>query len=61
MDKYDILEYSRVKATTVSVRLQIYLYAFKNTNNYLFMRSSLHFHLPLLLHKMDTPSLVHES
>ena len=32
MDKYDTLEYSRVKATTVSVRLWIYLCAFKNTN-----------------------------
>ena len=32
MDKYDTLEYSRVKATTVSVHLRIYLCAFKNTN-----------------------------
>ena len=32
MDKYDTLEYSRVKATAVSVRLRIYLCAFKNTN-----------------------------
>ena len=29
MDKYDTLEYSRVKATTVSMRLRIYLCAFK--------------------------------
>ena len=29
MDKYDTLEYSRVKATMVSVRLQIYLCVFK--------------------------------
>jgi hypothetical protein len=29
MDKYDNLEYSRVKATAVSVCLRIYLYAFK--------------------------------
>ena len=34
VDKYDILEYSRVKATMVFVHLQIYLWAFKNTNNY---------------------------
>ena len=33
MDKYDTLEYSRVKATAVSARLRIYLCAFKNTNN----------------------------
>ena len=33
MDKYDTLEYSRVKATAVSVRLRIYLCAFKNTNS----------------------------
>ena len=32
MDKYDTIEYSRVKATTVSMRLRIYLCAFKNTN-----------------------------
>jgi hypothetical protein len=32
MDKYDTLEYSRVRATAVSVRLWIYLCAFKNTN-----------------------------
>ena len=32
MDKYDTLEYSQVKATMVSVRLRIYLCAFKNTN-----------------------------
>jgi hypothetical protein len=32
MDKYDTLEYSRVRATAVSVRLRIYLCAFKNTN-----------------------------
>ena len=32
MDKYDTLEYSWVKATTVSVRLQIYLFALTNTN-----------------------------
>jgi hypothetical protein len=32
VDKYDTLEYSRVKATTVFVRLRIYLCAFKNTN-----------------------------
>jgi hypothetical protein len=32
MDKYNTLEYSWVKATTVSVHLQIYLCAFKNTN-----------------------------
>ena len=29
MDKYDNLEYSRVRATTVFVQLQIYLCAFK--------------------------------
>jgi hypothetical protein len=29
VDKYDTLEYSRVKTTTVSVRLRIYLCAFK--------------------------------
>jgi hypothetical protein len=33
MDKYDTLEYSWVKATSVSVRLQIYLCALINTNN----------------------------
>ena len=33
MDKYDTLEYSRVKATTVSVRLWIYLCMLKYTNN----------------------------
>ena len=32
MDKYDTLEYSRVKATMISVHLWIYLCAFKNTN-----------------------------
>jgi hypothetical protein len=32
VDKYDTLEYSRVKATAVSVRLWIYLCAFKNIN-----------------------------
>jgi hypothetical protein len=32
MDKYDILEYSWVRATAVSVRFQIYLCVFKNTN-----------------------------
>jgi hypothetical protein len=32
VDKYDILEYSWVKATTVSVFLRIYPCAFKNTN-----------------------------
>ena len=32
MDKYDTLEYSRVKAIAVSVHLRIYLCAFKNTN-----------------------------
>ena len=32
MDKYDTLEYSWVKATTVFVHLRIYLCAFKNTN-----------------------------
>ena len=32
MDKYDTLEYSWVKATTVSVRLRINLCVFKNTN-----------------------------
>ena len=32
MDKYDTLEYSRMKATAVSVCLRIYLCAFKNTN-----------------------------
>ena len=32
MDKYDTLEYSRVKATTVSMHLWIYLCAFENTN-----------------------------
>jgi len=32
MDKYDTLEYSRVKGTAVSVCLRIYLCAFKNTN-----------------------------
>ena len=32
MDKYDTLEYSRVKATAVSICLQIYLCAIKNTN-----------------------------
>ena len=32
MDKYDTLEYFQVKATAVSVRLWIYLCAFKNTN-----------------------------
>jgi hypothetical protein len=30
MDKYDTLEYSQVKATTVSMCLQIYLFAFEN-------------------------------
>ena len=29
MDKYDTLEYSRVKATAISMRLWIYLCAFK--------------------------------
>jgi hypothetical protein len=33
MNKYDTLEYSQVKATTVSVRLRIYLFAFENANN----------------------------
>jgi len=32
MDKYDILEYSWVKATTVSMRLQISLFELTNTN-----------------------------
>ena len=32
MDKYDTLEYSLVKATTVSVRLRISLFALTNTN-----------------------------
>ena len=32
MDKYDTLEYSWVKATTVSVRLRIYLFVLINTN-----------------------------
>ena len=32
MDKYNTLEYFRVKATMVSVLLWIYLCAFKNTN-----------------------------
>jgi hypothetical protein len=32
MDKYVTLEYSWVKVTTVSMRLQIYLYALTNTN-----------------------------
>jgi hypothetical protein len=32
VDKYDTLEYSWVKATMVSMRLRIYLCAFKNTN-----------------------------
>ena len=32
MDKYDTLEYSLVKATLVSVRLQISLCALINTN-----------------------------
>jgi hypothetical protein len=31
-DKYDILEYSWVKATTVSIRLRISLFALTNTN-----------------------------
>jgi hypothetical protein len=34
VDKYDTLEYSRVKAITVFVRLRIYLCAFKNINKY---------------------------
>ena len=33
MDKYNTLEYFWVKATSVSVRLWIYLCAFKNTDN----------------------------
>ena len=32
VDKYDTLEYSWVKATSVSMCLQIYLYALINTN-----------------------------
>ena len=32
MDKYDTLEYSWVKVTTVSVHLQISLFALTNTN-----------------------------
>ena len=32
MDKYDILEYSWVKATMVSVRLRIPMFALINTN-----------------------------
>jgi hypothetical protein len=32
VDKYDTLEYSRVKATAVSMCLQIYLFAFENAN-----------------------------
>ena len=32
MDKYDTLEYSWVKVTTVSVRLWISLFALTNTN-----------------------------
>ena len=31
-DKYDTLEYSWVKATTVSVHLRIYVFALTNTN-----------------------------
>ena len=34
MDKYDTLEYSRVKATMISMCLRIYLCAFKNTNTH---------------------------
>jgi hypothetical protein len=33
MDKYDALEYSWVKATSVSMSLRIYLCALINTNN----------------------------
>ena len=32
MDKYDTLEYSWVKATSISMRLRIYLCALINTN-----------------------------
>jgi hypothetical protein len=32
MDKYDTLEYSWVKATTVSIHLWIYLFLLSNTN-----------------------------
>jgi hypothetical protein len=31
--KIDTLEYTRVKATVVSMHLQIYLFALTNTNN----------------------------
>jgi hypothetical protein len=34
MDKYDTLEYSRIKAITVSVRLQNFLCALIKTNSY---------------------------
>jgi hypothetical protein len=37
MDKYDTLEYSWVKAITVSVRLQNFLCALINTNNSLIL------------------------
>jgi hypothetical protein len=32
MNKYDTLEYSRMKATSISVHLRIYLFPFENTN-----------------------------
>jgi hypothetical protein len=38
-DKYDILEYSWVKVTMVSVRLQIFLFALTNTNTYVMNKS----------------------
>jgi hypothetical protein len=34
MDKYDTLKYSRVKATTVSMHLWIFLCALTNTNKF---------------------------
>jgi predicted membrane protein len=34
MDKYDTLEYSRVKAVTVFMRLQNFLCVLINTNNF---------------------------